>query len=134
MAIEAGDPEGVSVRVSESTVVWFGTDTPLTYSCRACGRVVYKDVSGKPVYEVYPSPVLCSAECSARFLATLLPPEWDEWEGGEPDEEPDDCPACHGTGEVRVGEEYDHVLYSSPCRRCVEANKGRSFVPQSPLR
>lgn len=86
MTIEAGDPNGVSVRVSTDTVVWFGTDTPLTYGCRVCDKVIYKDVTGRPVYEVYPTPVLCSQECSDRFLAILMPLEDNEtWEDEEAD-------------------------------------------------
>lgn len=73
MSVQAGNPEGPSVRVGEDTVVWYGVDTPLTYRCRVCERVVYRDYDGRPVYEVYPTPVLCSGECVILFMNALNP-------------------------------------------------------------
>lgn len=42
--------------------------------CRVCGVVVSVDVTGRPVREVDPAPVICSATCLRPYMAYLMEP------------------------------------------------------------
>lgn len=81
----------MSTRVAVGEVVWWGLDIPLTYMCRTCGKVVYKDVMGRPVADVYPGPVVCSDECNRRFLNYLT---FGDERGPFGDDPDDPCTEC----------------------------------------